>query len=301
MPLEKSDQFIIKMAGGLGNQLFQYAFGRAISIAHGAKLLLDVSAFANDRFQRCFRLDYFCIPSLTFANKAEVRYYQKFKRRIGREWYIYNKIFADKSKYFTEKQFHFDPEAIRIRPSAFFEGYWQTDKYFQAIASTIRQELVPSGESSDYFRKNIYLIQNAQTPVSLHIRRGDYEADPISKKYHGGICTKAYYDRAIEEMLIRVNQPSFFVFSDDIGWAKSNVRLPSQTIFVSEHTSHEGDDLMLMSACKHHIMSNSSFSWWGVWLNARVDKTVIAPYRWMNKDTLDTHDLLPDSWLRIDC
>lgn len=299
MSSEKSEQFIVKLAGGIGNQLFQYALGKQLATRHGAELLFDTTSFTQDRHQRQFRLDYFNIPPVAIANETQIKPYRKYQRRQGRWWYLYNRFVANSTKYVQETQFHFDPRILEIKPSAYIDGYWQTEKYFQQIQSILRQEFTPIQKPSAYFAKNQALIKNQLDPVSLHVRRGDYEADPVGKKYHGGICTKAYYDKAITEICSRIEQPFFFIFSDDIEWAKQNILIPGKVAYVSEAEVDECDDLFLMSACHHHIMANSSFSWWGTWLNPHVNKLVIAPERWFNKGTTDLHDLLASDWIRI--
>lgn len=135
--------------------------------------------------------------------------------------------------------------------------------------------------------------------MSIHVRRGDYINNPETFKLHG-VCGLDYYHAAIEYITKRTNTPVFYIFSDDISWAEENIKSKNQMIFVKE-TPHGKDyfEMYLMSVCKHNIIANSSFSWWGAWLNKSPEKIVIAPKKWMNETSIDTTDLVLKNWIRI--
>ena len=135
--------------------------------------------------------------------------------------------------------------------------------------------------------------------VSLHVRRGDYAADPVVTSMHG-LCPLDYYDRAVEYVLGRVSDPAFFLFSDDPDWVREHLKLRGSVSVVDHNGPDSGsEDLRLMSLCRHHIIANSTFSWWGAWLDPRPDKLVIAPKRWFADESLDTSDLLPAGWVKL--
>jgi hypothetical protein len=135
--------------------------------------------------------------------------------------------------------------------------------------------------------------------VSLHVRRGDYLINPRAKQLLV-VCDAEYYLKSVEIMSSKVERPHFYIFSDDIKWAKENIIMPFKTTFVGENGPRKSyEDLRLMSLCKHNIIANSSFSWWGAWLNENPNKIVIAPKQWFRSSEKDTKDLIPESWLKI--
>ena len=135
--------------------------------------------------------------------------------------------------------------------------------------------------------------------VSLHVRRGDYAADPVVMAMHG-VCSLDYYARAVEYVLERVSKPVFFLFSDDPDWVRDHLKVRGSMRVVDQNGPDSGsEDLRLMVQCKHHIIANSTFSWWGAWLNANPDKLVIAPKRWFADGSLNTSDLLPTNWVKM--
>lgn len=309
---------ITKLVAGLGNQLFQYAVGRQLAELNGAELGLDVSAyktpssaFATDitvtkNSPRTFQLERFQIKA-RIASEKEVVPFKKYRRRSGRMWFLYNRLVADRKKYFLERQFHFDPEVLAVKDPAFLEGWWVTEKYFTNIREKILEEITlkePLSREADVVRKK---IEEASAPqgaaaVALHIRRGDYANDPATREYHG-LCSIEYYQKAVEKIAESVPNPTFFIFSDDIDWAKANLSLPYPTHFASDGNNKIKDyeELVLMSLCKHQIIANSTFSWWGAWLNRNPDKIVIAPEKWFNKvkSSMRTDHVIPETWIRL--
>jgi hypothetical protein len=175
-------------------------------------------------------------------------------------------------------------------------GYWQAEKYFSKIAEQIREDFSfkPTIGSKDA----ILIDQiNKVNAVSLHVRRGDYVNNPATATTHG-LCSLDYYRKAINYLAQRELQPHFFVFSDDINWVKSNLEINFPCQYVDHNRGAESfNDMRLMSLCNHNIIANSSFSWWGAWLNQRVDKIVIAPNQWFADGKVNTMDLRPKSWI----
>lgn len=290
---------IAQLKGGLGNQLFQYAAGRAVAHRCSMPLTLDLSRYEWDP-KRCYRLDRFNIQARP-ATPSEVAHVTGENRR-GLQGVLFR--FGQKLKPYhrrtvvREKHFHFDPYSRRIRSATYLEGYWQSDKYFEDIAPILRQELTlkyPLEPINEALARRIGEVE----AVSVHVRRGDYAADPKTKQTHG-TCTPAYYGDAVEQMRRLLRAPHFFVFSDDISWAEANLSFEGPVTYV-DHNGQDRDyeDLALMSFCRHHIIANSSFSWWGAWLSDYPDKHVMAPKRWMRDPQHCTKDVVPTTWHRV--
>ncbi len=180
----------------------------------------------------------------------------------------------------------------------YLQGYWQSEKYFKDIEKIIRDDFTFS-EEPDYQNKQMADTIKCCEAVSLHVRRGDYVSNPVTTEYHG-ICSEDYYRRAVREVERYCKNPQFFVFSDDPSWAKENLETGYPTTIIDFNGSEKDyEDLRLMSLCQHHIIANSSFSWWGAWLSWNPQKIVIAPKKWFNRPEINTQDLIPESWIRI--
>lgn len=285
---------ISKLIGGLGNQMFQYAAGRALAIANNCDLKLDISGYKSYKLHNGYELDLFNIQA-SIAKNEEVFGLLKVRSRLFR---LVGKRLGLKNKsLMIEKSFAFDPEFFYIKESVYIDGYWQSYKYFESIRQYLKIELTPKIPLSGL---NLSIAESIGqvNAVSLHIRRGDYVNNLAANKVHGFLGIE-YYKKAISYFVEKIPYPYFFVFSDDISWAKENLGLSSGVTFI-EHNQGENsfEDMRLMSLCKHNIIANSSFSWWGAWLNDNPNKTVIAPNQWFASMLVST-DLLPASWLRL--
>lgn len=288
---------LARLFGGLGNQMFQYACARRLAHALGAELKLDLTAF--ERYgPRRYALDGLSI-SAQAASAAEV---QAFERRarlsVGLPRWLLEAIPRWRYEAFRERSFAFDPRVPELRGNILLEGYWQSERYFADIADTVRREFalkdaLHAGHSALASR-----IRDANA-VSVHVRRGDYVSSPEAHRVHG-VCGPDYYERAAEIIAGSEPQAEFFLFSDDPAWTGQNLRLRFPAHLVESAGEYGArEDLQLMSLCRHHIIANSSFSWWGAWLNPRPDKRVIAPQRWFSVETRDTRDLIPAGWTKI--
>jgi len=187
---------------------------------------------------------------------------------------------------------------IKSAPSScYLKGYWQSERYFSAVADAIRTDFtfrLPMSEENSRLAEAI----GAVNAVSLHVRRGDYLSNPHTLSVHG-VCSIEYYVRAIRYIVDRVSDPVFFVFSDDLDWVKTALRINYPCHFVDHNRGRESyNDMRLMSLCSHHVLANSSFSWWGAWLNPSESKIVVAPSQWFAKP-VDVTDLLPEGWVRL--
>jgi len=294
---------ISQLNSGLGNQMFQYAAGKALSINKNTDLSIDISWYNNKEVMqttRNYELYVFKIEEhLIYEDKA-YEYYNKGNAFINR---IINKIERNKPYYkkklFEEQTFEFDPNFFKARKDAIISGYWQSEKYFEGISDKIRDIFTCN---NDVWRINDIKVLNAiesNESVSLHVRRGDMISNSEVAKVHGA-CDINYYNDSISYMNNKLKSPIYFIFSDDPKWASENINTSNKTIFV-DHNKNEFAwlDMQLMSRCKNNIIANSSFSWWGAWLNKNPNKIVVSPKRWFNHDKNNTKDLIPKSWISI--
>lgn len=290
---------IVRLLGGLGNQMFQYAAGRALAARHGVSLKLDLSAFSAYPL-RTYRLHQFCIEA-ELAEGSEVaratgRHLRGLRRRLhgaieGRRPYHRRRVIR-------ERHFHHDPDLARVGPDAYLIGFWQSEKYFAGIRDLLLQELAVR-EPPDAANLRMLERIEAVDSISLHIRRGDYVTEERNQRLYGS-CSMSYYESALEVVGSAIDEPHVFVFSDDIPWARAHLRAPYPVTFVDHNgEQRDHDDMRLMSRCAHHITANSSFSWWGAWLGTHPAKKVVAPSRWFDDPKIDTSDVVPDSWLRL--
>lgn len=293
---------IVKLQGGLGNQMFQYAIGRQLSIINNVSLKLDLS-FLLDRSPkehftfRNFELGTFNIKA-DYANDFEVRHFthndliSKLRRKFGQ------------TKLINEGVLRFHPTIFNSGENVYLNGYWQCEKYFDSIRAeilndfTLKESTLNILHESSQLReiKELILKKNS---ISVHFRRGDYVSDEVTNSFHG-ICSIQYYQDALKFITEKVQSPHFFLFSDDPEWIlKSRIINDFPTTVVTTSNMHL--DMYLMSLCQHNIIANSSFSWWGAWLNRNPDKLVIAPQRWYAKDELNpqSQDLIPQNWIRL--
>lgn len=284
----------MKVIGGLGNQMFQYALGRALAKKHSAQLVLDITDFKDYEFH-AYSLEHFNIEKV-YASEKEVAYFKKFEKKNGKAWIPYNMLFADPKKYVRERTYTFDPAVLDVEPSCYLDGYWQTEKYFLDVADAIRDEFRLITPLSDYSADMAAKIHAAPIAVSLHVRRGDFVKHAAVGAHHG-ICPPEYYEDAIKLCIERLGSPHFFVFSDDIEWARENIHTGCPTEFIGQGPDRNYEDLELMRQCTHHILSNSTFGWWGAWLSDIPGTSLnIAPKTWFKKPT-DISDLVPERWV----
>lgn len=282
---------ISRIIGGLGNQLFQYAAGKALALRHHTELLLDVTAFDEYKL-RNFDLAAFH-TGLNFATKEQVNSF--INRSIAGK--IRDNIFPMTfRKVYKEKQFHFQSRFLQAPANIYLQGYWQSEKYFLPVAEIIKKEFTVKEE----YTRNVTALaaKLSSTPsVSVHIRRGDYK-NPTTVEIHG-ILEARYYKKAIQLINQKIPGACFYFFSDDMNWVKENLPVENAVYVSGVMSQTHIEDFFLMSQCKHNIIANSSFSWWAAWLNNNPEKIVIVPKNWFNKGPRDTYDLYPEGWLTI--
>lgn len=287
---------IAKLQGGLGNQMFQYAIGRHLAHIHNAELKLDISWFDNikdNTATREYKLKMLNIIENIAAND-EIKRLKKYEQKNGRRYILHNLLFADNSIYVKEKQSRFDENILKASDNIYLDGFWQSEKYFKEIESIIRKDFAFKEKVSEKNRKIAEEI-SAVNSVSVHIRRGDY----LTLSQHG-LYGKEYYKKAETIIDGKIKNPRFFVFSDDTEWVKRNIIFKRKTTYITHNKeSKDYEDMRLMSMCKRNIIANSSFSWWGAWLNQNPDKIVIAPREWVKKEQGKTNDRHCEGWIII--
>jgi len=290
---------ISQLIGGLGNQMFQYAAGRALSLQLGEPFKLDISGFLNYELHQGFELHRIFNCTGDIASEVDVRgvlgwQFSPLLRRVVSRLGL---AALRRKAWLIEPHFHYW-EGIKNAPSdSYIAGYWQSDKYFFKFATQIREDF---SFRLAFDHINIELVKkiDGTNAVSLHVRRGDY----VDNKKNASVykqCSLDYYTGAIRYIKARVDNPHFFIFSDDIQWVKSHMEMGAQCQYVEHnHGTESYNDMRLMSRCKHHIIANSSFSWWGAWLGENLNKIVIAPNGWFSDQRI-TDDLLPRTWVRL--
>lgn len=299
------------MGGGLGNQMFQYALGRHLSIKNNQQLKLDTHRFSlgvkPDTYNniRIFGLNNFNIAG-EIASEKEIKKYYKYHQYNNWVNILLSKInkirFLKKDYYerpfVVEPVDHcqvFDPNILNYKyKDAYFRGFWQSEKYFKDIRDVILQDFTVKTAPDEY---NSALLQKIKksTSVSLHFRRGDI----TNPKNMVGVLSFDYYNKAIKLLTTKIKNPCFYIFSDDIAWVKNNFKIDFPVVYVQNTLDKDYEDMRLMSQCKHHIIANSTFSWWGAWLSTNPEKIVIAPERYAQKIDRPNPDYYPKSWILI--
>lgn len=282
---------IVKVMGGLGNQLFQYALYRQFQ-ENGIEAYLDTSwYYTNKDVNRNYQLDLFHTKILECTERQKYILANNDKNIIG---LIYHKIFGNKKSHIIESDTgNFDSSILKLQ-RGYLEGYWQRKEYFKSISELLKKELVLKEDLPEENKKILYEIDNTNS-IAIHVRRGDYLE---IQNVYGGICTEKYYTTGIEYMEKQIENGHFFVFSDDMDWCRQFLGDKDNVTFVDINSNDEGYfDLVLMSKCKNMIMANSSFSWWAAWLNNHDDKIIISPKRWNNY--INSCGVLCDEWISM--
>ncbi|MVO14631.1 alpha-1,2-fucosyltransferase [Parasedimentitalea huanghaiensis] len=284
---------IVRINGGLGNQMFQYAAAKALAVRCGSKVGLDLRVFDGPS-QFGNALNHFDITGMALPEKDLPPLRKKNKLR-----YLMWRSGLVGPKFVEEEGDGFDPKFSGFTKNTYLKGYWQSEKYFEGISDVIRQEFSITTKPSI---ENVQLMKEVQScnSVSLHIRRGDYVSDPLANATHG-LCSMEYYTESLERLAEKTGtRPQIYVFSDDAEWAKENAvfKYPTRVVSLNDG-AHQYEDMRLMSLCKNNIIANSSFSWWGAWLNENSEKIVIAPKQWFQAAQKHNRDICPASWIRI--
>lgn len=288
------------LQGGLGNQMFQYAIARALSEHYQSSFLLDRSWFDLPQIEttpRPYQLEFLKIQEVG-QNTVGFPKRPKRLKRLLQQFLSFGPIV-----YYQGNAFEYDAELLNLdglgQRDLFLFGYWQAFPYLEPIKMILQQEFKTQQPISAHYQSYLKQIGSSES-VMLHIRRGDYVNSPSAAKFHGAL-TLSYYQQAIEELLLNKPNAHFFIFSDDLPWAKEALPKDLQITFVENALQADAaaQELQLMYACKHHIIANSSLSWWGAWLKQDCGGFVFAPNRWISDSSLDLSTLLPAHWQKI--
>lgn len=289
--------------GGLGNQMFQYAFGRRMALINNTELVLDDSLLL-DRSQpdelvthRNFDLDIFSLRPYRWATKEEIFLYNgnskaSIFKKIGRK--LKNSMFP--KSLIIQKANEINLQYLKLSSDVCFVGRWQSELYFKDIAQQLREEFRINAPVNSEIENYEKIISNCNS-VCLHIRRGDLVSSSIYSNTIG-VLEWSYYERALRYLRERVENPVFFIFSDDIDWCHKNIQLNEKTYFMNEETSgiKASGHLLLMTKCRHFIIANSTFAWWGAWLANSENKIVIYPKNWYKDVKNNNPQLCPMNW-----
>lgn len=300
----------ISLIGGLGNQMFQYAAGKALAERHGVPLALDISGFRNYAL-RPFLLDRLLVPeAITSVQeeptpKTELNFTRaKWKGRIDR---LLGKAglpkLAPSPNEYREPHFQYDPAFEALGPQTALFGYFQSERYFSSIAGNLRDWFSLREPPGVAAAAALRRIETSRLPISVHVRRGDY-LKPGTHEVHG-ILGESFYRQVFNLLESKIGREvELFIFSDDPAAAEQVLSfLPGSCLnHVRGDPERPWEDMALMACCRHHVIANSSFSWWGAWLNRAPDKIVVAPRAWFAPAEFgkrNTGDLYPPGWIVV--
>ena len=295
---------IISIFGGLGNQMFQYACGKSLAEKLGVELKLDISHLIDrtprENFTyRDFELGQFQIKD-QIATPDEVR---KFIPNLWNasqfviQFYKVIRYFNGNNYYFEKKKYQYENRFESIKANTYLYGYFQSEKYFIQNKYLITNSFKLKN-NLDIYNNTLLSKINSENSVSVHIRRGDFLQSSFNL-----LDVKSYYEKAIDFIQNKIENPVFYFFTNDFEWTKENFDRFDINKTIINHNNGDKSyiDMVLMSSCKHNICANSSFSWWGAWLNQHSDKIIIAPKQWFKnqEDTFLTYDMIPENWLQL--
>lgn len=278
---------VVQLKGGHSNQMFQYAAARSLAHRNKTDLQIDLIWYADTSkydSPRQYELGSYTIQEHLYRPNIVTTITSRLHR----------------TQHYTEPSYTYDSAFENLGANTYIEGDFQSEKYFLSIRPLLLQDFSYKNEPSKSNKALLKKINADPQAVSLHIRRGDYANNKNVNIIHG-LKDIAYYKTALKELKKKVKNPNLYVISNDPAWCKKNLQLDAPMYFVDNNDDLTGgaEDMRLMRACKHNIMANSSFSWWGAWLNENPDKIVIAPKVWFQDESISTQDLIPKSWIRL--
>jgi hypothetical protein len=291
---------IAQLQGGLGNQLFQYATARVLAQKCHSPLLLDHSWFIkiyDDVTPRDLLLSSLNIQGTLISFEPPPQKLKRIRRILQQLWHTNLFIYSEKTPYHFD--FHLLSAATYKARNLYLIGYWQSYRYFESIKKILQAEISPKLPLDAHYQNYLKQIQ-ASTSAMVHIRRGDYVHLSSASKVHGFVGLQ-YYQKGMAVLLDKIPDITFFIFSDDLDWAKENLPHQERSIFIQSHESRDAviQELELMTYCQHYLIANSSLSWWGAWLSKHENNSVICPKKWTNDECMNWDDLLPSHWQRI--
>ncbi len=288
---------VVKLVGGLGNQMFEYAAAKGLAAKLGTDIQMDRSWFdqiAPGDTPRHYELNSFSLKQdfIDFkpffagpgtASKAKAFVAPAFGRKA--------------LKLYREPHYHYASDFLGQPNNTYLDGYFQSEKYFAHIRQELLVDFKWAKPATGKNKRLLETIAKDENSVSIHVRRGDYVSNENAADFHG-LRGVDYYQAATKIIEKSVKNPSYYVFSDDPDWCKANLKFKHNTTYV-DWNKDGAEDMRLMKSCRHNVLANSSFSWWGAWLNTNEAKVVIAPKQWFNDPSINTSDVVPESWQRI--
>ena len=296
---------IVKIFQGIGNQLFQYAYGRALSLDLGYRFKMDNSYFINysevTQFGYTYKRDYGLSKFNINENLATIEEVENIKKISGsnRVSLFINRKLDQLAPYYKRKTVEeldtvFDPNLLKIKDNTYIEGYFTSELYFSKHRNILLNEFTLKSAPNQISAEIIKRMQETES-VCISIRRTNFLANPLHN-----VCGTQYYLDGLRLMNEKIKKMRVFIFSDDNEWAFQNFHIPYEHEFVAHNYPDFYEDLRLMTHCKHHVIPNSTFSWWAAWLAQYPDKNVIAPRFWLNSATIDYSTVVPESWIKIE-
>ncbi|MEM8733644.1 MAG: alpha-1,2-fucosyltransferase [Planctomycetota bacterium] len=296
---------VSRIDGGLGNQLFQYAFGWYTAQCHGTDLVLDLSTYA-DQPEHGYLLDRLQIQARVLSQHETSRLPRRYQPESVRppvfqhwsQWPLRKlNLLEPQLSRTKEKPFGFDERFLTTSDNHYLVGYWQSERFFPGVRKELLQQFQPASISE----KTTTLAERmlARPSIALHVRRGDYLTNPSAAGIYERLSMD-YYRSCLADRLSREPESEVYVFSNDLDWCRQQFDLRQKTIFVDHNDGSTAyEDMLLMSQAQCCVIANSTFSWWGAWLNDRSDRVVYAPSAWFRPETLDGTSILPKSWITM--
>ena len=282
--------------------MFQYAAARRLAHMHNTELRLDITGYANTDQKdtprsyelNCFKINAGIATAEDLSRVKSADHVRKFHEKVARRLGTTSAIYQ-----YGEPGPRFDERAMRMRDNTYLTGWWQNEKYFVDIKNILQKEFLPKTKPTG---NNIKWLEQAKSTnsISVHVRRSDYLTNKHANVFHG-LASIDYYNAAALCLKTLVNNPHFFIFSDDIDWCRRTLKLGKNVTFVKGNDGSKAyEDLRIMGNCQHNIIANSSFSWWGAWLNQNKDKVVIAPRVWFqDKKANRETEIVPNNWMKM--
>lgn len=287
---------ISRIDGGLGNQMFQYAFGAYVASHANTKLWIDTSSYA-DKPNHGFLLDKFNIQSPVAGVEQLRELPAKYRNNQAPEG-ILDRLRLRKLRRVKEAKFGFNPKFLRTSKNSYLVGYWQSEKYFPGMRDQLLREFSLKDSLTEESRRVAEKIETANS-VSLHVRRGDYLTNSAAAEIYENLPIE-YYRHAVQQIAQRETDLQGFVFSNDIDWCKEKLKLDIPVHYVDHTTADTAyEDMQLMQLASHNVIANSTFSWWSAWLNQNA-RTIISPAHWFRPGQLDDTNIIPVTWQTLD-
>lgn len=292
---------IVRLEGGLGNQMFQYAFGKAVTARHNTILKLDTGFLLDRSLKNTVFRDYdLSIYNLNIeiadrnditrvlSSIPEYNIIERMQHKFLKEQIPYYR----KSEFYEQEYYSYDPNVFKSQIDVYFFGYWQNQNYFKGIEKKLRIDFSFKNSLSE--KENLLLHEiKSSNSVAINVRRTDYISDKETNEFMG-VINENYYTDAIKLVRQKITNPKFYIFSDDISWCRKEFS-SLENHFIVDHTyagNKFGSYLQLMSSCKNFVIPNSTFAWWAVWLSPLKDKVVVQPKRWVNDPKKNTNGLV---------